>query len=109
MAASCVNQLLGSHGAILVASRSEIGWPKSVVASLPVLPALAVLATRWSYHDRGGLQASSMKLSNHDIAVLQLCLSKIRSSPRVAVILPDEPQRSMGLRTLSESSEPNSL
>src|SRR6266480_3532105 len=42
MAASCVNQLLGSHGAILVASRSEIGWPKSVVASLPVLPALAV-------------------------------------------------------------------
>jgi hypothetical protein len=29
--------------------------------------------------------------------------------PRVEVILPDEPQRSMGLRTLLESGEPNSL
>jgi hypothetical protein len=38
-----------------------------------------------------------------------LCLPKIRSSPRVEVILPDEPQRSMGLRTLLESGEPNSL
>src|SRR5258706_16247171 len=28
---------------------------------------------------------------------------------RVEVILPDEPQRSMGLRTLLESGEPNSL
>jgi len=34
MGASCVNQLLGGHGAILVVSRSEIGWPKSVVTSL---------------------------------------------------------------------------
>jgi len=29
--------------------------------------------------------------------------------PRVEVILPGEPQRSMGLRTLLESGEPNSL
>jgi hypothetical protein len=36
-------------------------------------------------------------------------LPKIRSSPRVEVILPNEPQRSMGLRTLPESGEPNSL
>ena len=38
-----------------------------------------------------------------------LCLPKIRSSPRVEVILPDEPQRSIGLRTLLKSGEPNSL
>jgi hypothetical protein len=38
-----------------------------------------------------------------------LCLPKIRSSPRVEGILPNEPQRSMGLWTLLESGEPNSL
>ena len=31
-----------------------------------------------------------------------LCLPKIRSSPRVEGILPNEPQRSMGLWTLQE-------
>jgi hypothetical protein len=39
----------------------------------------------------------------------KLCLPEIRSSPRVEGILPNEPQRSMGLRTLLESGEPNSL
>jgi len=39
----------------------------------------------------------------------RLCLPKIRSGPRVEVIPPNEPQRSMGLRTLLESGGPNSL
>jgi hypothetical protein len=38
-----------------------------------------------------------------------LCLPKIRSSPRVEVISPNEPLRSMCLRTLLESGGANSL
>jgi hypothetical protein len=43
------------------------------------------------------------------IGAFKLCLPEIRSSPRVEGILPNELQRSMGLRTLLESGEPNSL
>src|SRR5439155_6739468 len=50
-----------------------------------------------------------VKREHHNPTPDALCLPKIRSSPRVEVILANEPQRSMGLRTLLESGEPNSL
>ena len=62
------------------------------------------LYTSWSegigpFHGKAGLA---------DLGRI-LCLPEIRSSPRIEGILPNEPQRSMSLRTPLESGEPNSL
>ncbi len=60
-------------------------------------------------------EEESMSAWKNRVVVLTMILENrlmgfLRStSPRVEGILPNEPQRSMGLRTLLESGEPNSL